>query len=562
MFRFNSITFNHKDDSQTYNFSSHSFVYGMNTVGKTAMTKVIDFVLGSSENLHYQGLDNIDSVEAYLTNDATDLWVKRTIEDKFYYKRTKNSEYSEVSFETYKNNICLIITQETDSRFVTIYRKVFEETPTYRSFSFLNYIDEKNLGDLSVVFTRANELKHQIRIRNVMNFFFNFENIEQIYEKEIELEYQESEYNKLSKDYIEYNRAVRQIKKLFNELQLSYKNSFDKDYKTFLNFKDSYIRDSQQQSKDLVYLSKASYSLAEEIKIYSFMKDQSKNMIDRKERIKRLYNIIHSVIELNPEYKEYTDRIEKTIKEIDTENVILSLVDYQKSIKNISEEKKKIDEQISFIKGKTNKLVYEEAMKKVGLLEHLFTTINQSVDTERIKDLEKNITTIKTDIKNLKASFNKKNISSFNDNLTKLYLNSNLDIKHLNEDIQTENFSLEYDPFKLCLFATKKENDHIEKFLPGSMARQTHLQILVYLCLLNYLIENFKNFPVLPILIIDSANQPMGIDSFNKVYPTIINKAEEIGVQTIFLSKDKIDNVSDEDIIDISNGLNKFHKNK
>lgn len=562
MFRFNSITFNHKDDNQTYNFSSHSFVYGMNTVGKTAMTKVIDFVLGSSENLHYQGLDNIDSVEAYLTNDTTDLWVKRTITDKFYYKRTENSEYSEVSFETYKNNICLIITQETDSRFVTIYRKVFEETPTYRSFSFLNYIDEKNLGDLSVVFTRANELKHQIRIRNVMNFFFNFENIEQIYEKEIELENQESEYNKLSKDYIEYNRAVRQIKKLFNELQLSYKNSFDKDYKTFLDFKDNYIRDSKQQSKDLVYLSKASYSLAEEIKIYSFMKDQSKNMIDRKERIKRLYNIVDSVIDLNPEYKEYTDKIEKIIKEIDTENVILSLVDYQKSIKNISEEKKKIDEQISFIKGKTNKLVYEEAMKKVGLLEHLFTTINQSVDTERIKDLEKNITTIKTDIKNLKASFNKKNISSFNDNLTKLYLNSNLDIKHLNEDIQTENFSLEYDPFKLCLFATRKEGDHIEKFLPGSMARQTHLQILVYLCLLNYLIENFENFPVLPILIIDSANQPMGIDSFNKVYPTIINKAEEIGVQTIFLSKDKINNVSDEDIIDISNGLNKFHKNK
>lgn len=292
------------------------------------------------------------------------------------------------------------------------------------------------------------------------------------------------------------------------------------------------------------------------------MKDQSKNMIDRKERIKRLYNIINSVIDLNPEYKEYTDTIEKIIKEIDSENVILSLVDYQKSIKNISKEKKKIDEQISFIKGKSNKLVYEEAMKKVGLLEHLFATINQSVDTKRIKDLEKNINTIKGDIKKLKASFNKKNISAFNDNLTKLYLNSNLDIKHLNEDIQTENFYLEYDPFKLCLFATKKEKDHIEKFLPGSMARQTHLQILVYLCLLSYLIENFKNFPVLPILIIDSANQPMGIDSFNKVYPTIIKKAEEIGVQTIFLSKDKINNVSDEDIIDISNGLNKFHKNK
>ena len=561
MFRLQSIKFNHSDEEQTYAFTSHSFVYGMNTVGKTAMTKAIDFVLGSSENLSYQGLDNIDSIEAHLTNEATDLWVKRTISNEFYYKRTKSSDYSEVSFENYKDNISLIITQESDNKFIKIYKKVFEETPTYRSFSFLNYIDEKNLGDLSVVFTRANELKHQIRIRKIMNFFFNFENIEQIYEKQIELEAKEQEYSKLTKDYLEYSNAISKIKKLFNELQLPYKGSFDNDFTTFVNFKDGYIRESNKQSKDLIYLSKASYSLAEEIKMYTFMKDQSKNMVDRKERIKRLYNIVNSVIELNPEYKDYTETIDNTIREIDSENVILSLVDYQKSIKKINEEKLKIDEQIELIKGKASKLPYEEAIKRIGLLEHLFVVIHQSVNTEQIKDLEQSITRIKADIKNLKASFNIKNINSFNERLTQLYLNNDLDIKHQTEDRQTPDFSLEYDPFKLCLFAIKKEKDYKEKYLPGSMARQTHLQMLVYLCLLEYLTANFKNFPVLPILIIDSANQPMGTDSFNKVYPTIISKAEEIGVQTIFLSKDKIDNVNTSDIIDISTGLNRFHKN-
>ena len=534
----------------------------MNTVGKTALTKVIDFVLGSSKPLLYQGLDNIDSVEAHFINDATDLWVKRSINNEFFYKRTRNSDYSEVSMENYKDNISLIITRESDNKYIKIYQKVFEELPTFRSFSFINYIDEKNLGDLSVVFTRANELKHQIRIRKIMDFFFNFDNIEQIYEKQVELEHKEKEYEELSKSYFEYNRSLMQISNIFSELQLVYKGNYNNDYKTFSDFKEGYVRESNQYSKDLVYLSKASYYLAEEIKIYTFMKDQSKNMIDRKERIKRLYNIIHAVTESNPEYRDYTETVEKTIKEIDSEKVILSLVDYQKSIKKIREEKQKLDKQIKFIKGKTYKIPYEEAVKKIGLLEHLFNEINQSVNTEKIKELERNITEIKDEIRKLKANFNKKSINKFNENLTNFYLDSNIDVKHLIEDRQIPGFSLDYDPFKLCLFAVKKEKEYKEKYIPGSMARQTHIQILVYLCLLEYLLKKFENLPVVPILIIDSANQPMGVDVFNKVYPIIISKAEEIGLQTIFLSKDKIENALEEDIIDISGGLNRFHSNE
>lgn len=94
----------------------------------------------------------------------------------------------------------------------------------------VNYIEEKGLGDLSVVFTKAKELKHQIRIRNIMDFFFNYENIEQIYEKEIELEGAEREYSEISKDYQEFTRSLFQVKKLFKELQLTYTGDFKKDY--------------------------------------------------------------------------------------------------------------------------------------------------------------------------------------------------------------------------------------------------------------------------------------------------------------------------------------------
>jgi len=560
MFKFESILFNHKNDTQKYQFSYHAFIFGTNTVGKTALTKAIDYVLGSSENLTYQGLDNIDSIEAYLTNDLTSLWIKRTVSGEYFYRRTEDSAYSEVSADTYKDNICLMLTPNPNNHFNQVYSKVFDETPTFRSFNFLNYIEEKGLGDLSTVFTKAKELKHQIRISKIMGFFFNYDNIEKIYEKEILLEQREKELEKLTKDYQDYERSVLQIQKLFRQLQLKYTGNYEEDYSTFSKFRISYTRTAKNQSKDLIYLFKASFSLSEEIKLYSFMKSQSNNMIERKERIKRLLAILHSIVEEEPDYQQYIDFITKTVEEIQEENVILSLTDYQKSIKEIQAEKEKIDQQVEMLKGQASVITYEDAIKKIGLLEHVFSILNRAVDLSRIGSLRTETSRLKQDIKDLKSSFNKKEINTFNDRLTNSYLKSGLKVKHLIEDCKDIDFTLEFDPFRLCLLASHKKDDLVERFMPGSMARQTHLQILVYLCMFEYLKKNFQDFIYLPLLIIDSANQPMGLEIFKEVYPTIVEFSEKVGIQTIFLSKDLIDGISTDDFIDISAGLNKFHR--
>ncbi len=561
MFKVEVIRFNHSEDFQEYKLSEHSFIYGKNTRGKTAFTIVIDYVLGSSDKLIYQGLDNIDSVEALLKNEMTSLWIKRTIkENGYFYRRTEESEYSEVSAETYKDNICLILTSIHNNRFLEIYNKVFGEQPSFRSFNFLNYIEEKGLGDLSTVFTKAKELKHNIRIRNIMNFFFNFENIEQIYEIELLLETKSKELEKLSGSYQEYTRSKVQQQKIFKELQLNYTGKYDVDYKTFCDFRDSYIRKAKSNSKDLVYLSQAAFSLAEEIKIYNFMKNQSDNMIDRKERTKRLLSILNEVVSNETEYLEYTKFIKETIETLDEENVILSLTDYNKVIKNIEKEKKTLDAQIEILKASAQKLSYEEAMKKVGLLEHIFVVLQEEVDIEKYVILVDEIEKLKKQIQQLKSSFDQKKINDFNRRLTEVYLGSGLEIQHLQDDLQEKEFALEFDPFRLCLSAKHKKGDNIVNFMPGSMARQTHIQILVYLTMFEFLNTYFKGFLYMPLLVIDSANQPMGVDSFEKVYPVLIKMAEEVGIQTIFLSKDKINCVKAEDLIDISNGLNKFHK--
>ena len=75
-----------------------------------------------------------------------------------------------------------------------------------------------------------------------------------------------------------------------------------------------------------------------------------------------------------------------------------------------------------------------------------------------------------------------------------------------------------------------------------------------------YLHKNFRNFIYLPMLIIDSADQAMEDTSFEEIYPSLVEVAKSIGVQTIFISKYKPDSVQDVDLLDIRDGLNPFHQ--
>lgn len=274
--------------------------------------------------------------------------------------------------------------------------------------------------------------------------------------------------------------------------------------------------------------------------------------------IEKFLQIIN--IHAHPQYTVYTQAITSIIEEIEEEKVILSLTDYTKAVKDIEQEKQKLDSQIELLRSQATELTYEVAMKKVGLLEHIFTILSREINTDRLHELEIKTAQLKKEIKSLKSAFDQSKVKKFNNRLTELYLSSGLNIKHLKEDLQDNDFSLEFDPFRLCLFATHKEQDQLTRFMPGSMTRQTHLQMLTYLCMFEYLKDNFRDFIYLPILIIDSANQPMGIEIFKEVYPTITQLADSIGVQTIFMSKDRLDNIPEDDFIDISAGLNKFHK--
>ena len=561
MFRIRSITLYKGMDRKEYPFTDNAYVYGHNNVGKTALTKVIDYALGSSEGLSHAGLDNIDAVGAYLVNDKTELWIKRAIIGEYYYKRTKASEYTLISQDTYKECITELITDTPDSKAVKVYQKVFEENPTYRSFTFLNFVDEIGQGDLGSIFTRGKEIKHLVRIRNIMDFFFNYENVEKLYEKRMKLGAVESELRQYNDSMNQYTTSVGRVHRLFTSLGLSYSDDMRENYRVFEGFRDNFSRKTTRPNDDLVYLTKASHSLAEELKLYSYLKTQSQEADNRKARTERLLSTLHSIIAENNDYEDDVSAITGAIEETKQDRLILSLADYDTSISKIEEQKKVIDARIAMLRSQATELDYDKTLKLIALLEDHFKIINSTVDISRGPQLAEQAKALRKEIKDIKNNYSQKRIKDFNERLTQMYLENDVSgVPYLNDDRNEEQFSLAFDPFSQVLVARHKVGDIIESYTPGSMARHNHLQLLVYLCMLEYLHKNFSNFIYLPILIIDSADQAMDDKSFEEIYPTLVAVAKSVGVQTIFISKYKPESAESGDLIDITGGLNPFHQ--
>jgi hypothetical protein len=200
-------------------------------------------------------------------------------------------------------------------------------------------------------------------------------------------------------------------------------------------------------------------------------------------------------------------------------------------------------------------------LKLIALLEEHFHIINSMGDITRGTMLAERAKVLRKEIKDLKNSYSQKGIKAFNSRLTEMYLeNCVKNVPYLNDDRKKEEFSLSFDPFSQVLVAKHKNGDVFESYTPGSMARHNHLQLLVYLCMLEYLHKNFENFIYLPVLIIDSADQAMENQSFEEIYPSLVEVAKNVGVQMVFISKYKPNSVRTEDLVDITGGVNPFHQ--
>ncbi len=551
-----------------YSFDDVNYIYGTNNVGKTAMVKVVDFITAKDEFdlKSYDGLDNIEAIEGCLVHDNDLLYLRRTKNNIYAYKKSNNSEYVETSDELYKKEITYFINRG-ENVFLEDFYQYAKEHLTCRAFSFLNFLNEKDLGNISNLFMSADTYYNQARIRKLISFIFNYKNIKRIAELEKENERLEKEIKANLNSISRYNYLLKLIETNMVDLQLDATDNLEEMRGAFIKFKKGYLRDNQNSKTpkgDLALLMRISCALSEEIKYQRNLLNQSTNLKSRNERAGKLLTAFKEILKYDESYAKYLEKIDAILEKQIQENDILSLKDFGKTIEAIEKKKYKIDQQIKECNNGLNKFEYEEILKKIGVIEQSFDEISLIKGIRDVQKWEEALSNNKKEIQKLSKEFDGTILYEFDMWVNNTYMELK-DVVFVQEDAALSGFKIKFNPIAVSLsgekLTTKGEKQESVTYNPGSNARMTTWQIIAYLGLFNIISTHFTSLPIMKFIVVDGLNQPF--DETESCYPNVcelIKKvAKTLGVQLFIVSTRNLQCNEGEKFIDISEGFNRMH---
>lgn len=573
MFKIDYLKVNYEDkaiEPSIYEFGDSVYIFGQNNVGKTIMLQAIDYVLGKSDFVleDRDGLENIISLEAKLVHDDRTLFICRSKYNDFGYKYSEDdAAYLTVDDKMYKQEITSFILGK-DSKYFEKFRNYLEEDLSFRAFSFINFLDEKGLGNLTNIFPRTSTYYKQKRASKLMTFVFNYKNVCKL----IELKKEQTELietlKNLSEQKTSYNYSLAVIRREFNALQIPFKteDSLQILKESFDSFSKRFYRDNignRKSPDDLGVLLKISCSLSEELKFQENLWKQTRLLSKRNMKSEKLLSAFKELVLLDENYSVYIEDIEALIVKQKLSHDILSIKDFEKTICEIKAKKADIDKQISVCQKGLNKDSYENILKAIGRIEQAFTNISSISDLNEIMVKEERLKQIEGKIKKLRKDFDNALKTEFDKTMLMFY--KELDkVKFVSEDLNQKNFKILFDPIKVavCGERLKPDSDDISvAYMPGSMARETTWQIIAYLTMFKLFKEKFNELPLMPVLFIDGLNQPYDeeINSYPNIYNFIRTKALEIGIQLFVVSTRNGELVGIKDQLHLT-GFNKTYK--
>lgn len=438
---------------------------------------------------------------------------------------------------------------------------------THRAFSFLNFIDEVGIGDISNVFTRSHTSKHTFRIKNVIDFLLNYDTILEKNQMKNEIEKLKSKIeDEMQKNYDYYN-AIERTKTIFKKNNLNFTTDMEENYNTFLLFKEDFGKTSAEPiKKDLIKLLSISNKLSEQIRIQNQINVQSTMIIKRHEKIKRIIEDLGNIFtEGNLPYEEYINNL---LLEHSKQDEILLAKNFSETIERLAAEKADVDEKIKQINRNLSVTNLKDKMVDISILEDLFNLFRKKTFSCAYLDtLKEKYQTLQSNLKKLKAqSMNNKNKIKIDKMISACYAefgNNNF----INEDFSKKGFSIVFNENGLSICGSYVNDVSKKFFLPGSLARMALWQVCTYIAFIEYILENRKNLPLMPILCIDSLNQPF--DEVESNYIESLNLLLKILAKRniqIFIFSTKYDTNVERLIekysvnkIDLSSGLNSCH---
>lgn len=531
MFRINYLSLIDPDgEVYTYTFSDGiNYFQGKNDTGKTEFYFFMDFMFGSSDKLDhknwYKGTLSYGKMSFEV--DCIEYVIKRSLDGKenyLYYKDEEND--TKLSREEYVERLNSIFTKNELQ--LKKMREFTQENMTFRTFTLFNFLGEKRLGIIQDFFDKTSQINYAIKLPTILNYVFN-KNFEEISIKQKQLD-------ELQKKLKQYESETTKF--LFIKEQID--GSLIKlDIPLFFNGKNAKkIRDSVDKLKlmknetkpqnSITDLELAYNKISEQIKIYEQQTRDVKSFKMSDKNRKKMLKTLGEVIKENYEFAYLIEPLSEILDDIDSSISFNDYLTKDETIKSLKNQKLLIKKEIESANSKFKLYELNDKKKAMAIIDECLSIDAVSHD-EEIKDLKREISSLKEDIKRLQNSDDVKKIDKMSDFITDLYSSASNVSSVVEKDTKRDGFKIKYLKKGNILqpIINDSENGN-ENFYIGSMARHTLIQLCGYLGFLDVLV-NDESIPMIPFLVIDHISKPFDKTNCNAIGAIFEEAARKMG---------------------------------
>ena len=515
-----------------------NFIYSKNSTGKTKLVELIDYLLGSSSIVFdpqtFKGIEYAELV-------ANCCYLKRKVlGTETFFKLRENDDYENLTLELYKDKVESIILSGKHFD-INMIREISEQDISYRTFSIFYFLSQKYQGVIDKnIFTKQN-LPEYYRAKYIFKYMFNKKNYKEIFElkKQIKEDTKTLAKNEIIDDEITMITGL--CEKSFIELGIKFdKKNIDKNILSLQEYELGQKKKVNLPKSDYYSLLTILNQVDNKLQYYQDKLSQGNS---QKSKNQKKEVLLSSLIKMSSEteYSYIIEPIKETIEQMHLLNNIISIGEYEESISKLKKQRIQLIKDIQVVSENANQ--EKEYIDKKSII---LKTIDYLEKLKRLShsdsvEIKNRIKENKKRIQNLETITDSEIEDKISEKINYYYSymrNKNYDF--VDKDYSEKGFHLRYNSKKNSVNGYVLENiagkDVEVVRMIGSMARQTLIQVCVYLSFLEVMALEF-NFPIINTVVFDCVSKSFDDDNKLMIYDLLthfcdINKSYNFIVTT------------------------------
>lgn len=507
-----------------------NYFRGNNGSGKTVFYHFMDYMFGASDNISKKPWFAGSLLQASLkiSQDGIEYILTRTMEPEinyFCYKDEPNPKA--IGYDEYKDKLNSIFTK--NERLLKDIRNFTEENLSYRTFTMFNFLGEKHQGILNNFLDKCSQTEYAVKVNSILNFIFN-KNLEQIFELKKELEAIEKELELLESKSQQLDFVCQHVNLQLYKLniKISYNGKNAKDIRLALNqIKNLNNNPSAIRERPISEIVAMYNNIDEQIKIYENTLADNRNIEKENKNRMKLLSSFSEIIDSHSDFQYLIEPLAELVGELDKSIAFNKYVNNDNTISELKKQREILKNEIANSEIRFKCFNISEKKRAIAVIEE-YLGIDVEFDPDDIKLKRKRIRELKEEIRILQNSDDTQKVKQLSENITKLYTSAKGISQLVNDDIEQLNFHIQYVKRGNILQPMLTTDEGENNYYTGSMARHTLMQLCGYLCFLDLLLKE-QRYPLIPILVIDHISKPFDQSNQKTLGAVFENAYKHIG---------------------------------